>query len=116
MKYLTTMVLALWFAMITAPTHALTLAQFNAICADQPVPCTQHPALHAYIGGAIDLLVAMRQNSDYLSPMTCALTPQHLDVNTIITFMTEYEPQSPERDAMAVLLEYLQAELPCKSE
>lgn len=86
---------------------ALTLAEFNAICASTAMPCAEIPILQAYIGGAIDLVAMLDEETDYLETLYCVPKSTLLDTTPIIQFMVSHKDERPSRNAMLLLIQYL---------
>ena len=109
MKRVATLILALTpLALAPAPAVALTMAEFGAICRSAEVPCADHPALNAYVGGALDLIAALDEDTDYLQPLYCRDPREFFDVPAIIRFMEGHEASYRDRNAMLLVIRYLE--------
>jgi hypothetical protein len=107
--------LFLGLALLTAPgASALTMGQFSEICEAVPTPCTEHPLLRAYVGGALDLLATLDEETAYLDKIYCAAPGELFDVTTIIRFMERYRDAYAERNAMQLLVRYVEEQGGCK--
>lgn len=91
---------------------ALTVAQFSAICEAAPAECSEHPTLQAYVGGALDLLATLDQDTEYLGKVYCKHPKGLFDVPKIIRYMETHQEthkqSSANRNAMLLLVRYFE--------
>ena len=92
---------------------ALSMDQFVAICASQPGECSDHPLLQAYVGGALDLIAMLDEETDYLQTVYCKPTSTLFDVDTIIRYMTRHAEEYAQKNAMLLLIRYLEEQGGC---
>jgi hypothetical protein len=93
---------------------ALTMRQFAAACDAYASDCSTHPTLQAYVGGALDLLATLDEQTNYLTPLYCT-DPQGLfDVPAIIEYMQRYSEQYAADNAMLALVRYFEEHGGCK--
>lgn len=95
---------------------ALTVEQFSAICDSSPGECSDHPTLQAYVGGALDLLATLDEETEYLDTLYCAEPQTLFDVPTIIRFMEEHGEEYAKRNAMLLVVRYFEANGGCQDD
>ncbi|MEX0738224.1 MAG: hypothetical protein WD071_02670 [Pseudohongiella sp.] len=87
---------------------ALTVEQFIGICDSFPGDCSDHPRLHAYVGGALDLIATLDEETAYLEAFYCRASPGLFDVPAIIRFMERHREGNAARNAMVLVVRYLE--------
>jgi len=98
-----------------APTAvALTMKQFSDICHSSPGECSDHPIIQAYVGGALDLLATLDEQTGYLGKVYCKETKALFDVPAIIPFMEQRSEQYATDNAMLLLVRYFEEHGGCK--
>jgi len=108
---------AIVIASLTVPSaSALTMGEFSDICQSAPVSCTEHPMIRAYVGGALDLLATLDEQTGYLDEIYCVDPSELFDVSTIIGFMARYREAYETRNAMLVLVRYLEQNGGCEAD
>ena len=95
------------FAMPGAAS-ALTMNQFVSICESAEIACSEHPVLTAYVGGALDLIAMLDEETDYLADVYCKPPRDLFDVPAIIRYMETRQAEYANRNAMLVLIRYLE--------
>ncbi|WP_027328715.1 hypothetical protein [Marinimicrobium agarilyticum] len=95
---------------------ALTVEQFSNICDSAPGECSDHPTLQAYVGGALDLIATLDEETKYLDTLYCRDPQTLFDVPTIIRFMQEHREGYTERNAMLLVVRYFEANGGCQSD
>ena len=94
--------------MVSRPAAALTAAEFVAICEQVGRPCAEIPVLQAYVGGALDLVAALDEQTDYLRPIYCKSPELLFDVTAIIEFIANHSAEHAERNAMTLVIRFLE--------
>ncbi|MGL6162228.1 hypothetical protein [Microbulbifer sp.] len=112
-RLLTTAILAL-FSFQAACASALTMEQFSKICESSSGACSDHPVLQAYVGGALDLLATLDEETNYLEKLYCGEPKEVFDVPAIIRFMQEHGEQYDTRNAMLLLVRYFEKNGGCR--
>jgi hypothetical protein len=87
---------------------ALTTEQFVAICDSSQVACSEHPLLQAYVGGALDLIAVLDEETDYLSEVYCGKPDKLFDVPTIIRYIEAHRDSYADKNAMLLVVRYLE--------
>lgn len=87
---------------------ALTTEQFGAICDAGGVACSEHPALNAYVGGALDLIAVLDEQTDYLGDVYCSSPDKLFDVAEIIRYIVSHRDTHADKNAMLLLVRYLE--------
>lgn len=93
---------------MSGPAAALTMNQFISICESADVACSQHPILNAYVGGALDLIAMLDEETGYLAEVYCRPLEELFDVPGIIRYMEEHQAEYADRNAMLVFIRYLE--------
>lgn len=92
----------------SATASALTMNQFIGICESAAGECSEHPILSAYVGGALDLVAMLDEETDYLADVYCKRPEELFDVPTIIRYMEAQHAAYADKNAMLVLIRYLE--------
>lgn len=100
---------------LSVPRHAvaLTIDQFAAICASHTVECSDHPLLQAYVGGALDLIAMLDEQTDYLGEVYCREPSVLFDVPAIIVYLHAHRTEYAGKNAMLLVIRYLEKEGGC---
>ena len=98
----------------TTSATALTMKQVSNICHSSPGECSDHPIIRAYVGGALDLLAVLDEQTDYLGKVYCKRPTELFDVSAIIRFMEPRSEQYTTDNAMLVLVRYFEERGGCK--
>ena len=93
---------------MSSPASALTMNQFASICESAEMACSEHPILNAYVGGALDLIAVLDEETDYLGEVYCKPTKALFDVPAIIQYMETQQTHYADKNAMLVLIRYLE--------
>ena len=93
---------------MTHQANALTVQQYKDACATQETNCDQHPILNAYIGGALDLLASLQDETDYLSTLYCKQPEELFDIKKISNFIENSDTQHNNKNAMLLLIAYFE--------
>lgn len=99
--------------MLSARADALTIAEFAMLCDSSPGPCHEVPIIQAYIGGALDLVAMLDEETDYLATIYCRPPREIFDVEGIIHYFEDRRNDRPERNAMLLLVSYLEEKGGC---
>ena len=94
--------------LLPGASGAMTMDQFSRICASATTDCSEHPLLNAYIGGALDLIAVLDEETDYLDRIYCKPPPELFDVPAIIRFMQTQQAAYATRNAMLLVVRYLE--------
>jgi hypothetical protein len=92
------------------------MKQFSDICHSSQAECSNHPIIRTYIGGALDLLATLNEQTDYLKQVYCKESKALFDVATIIRFMEQRSEQYASDNAMLVLVRYFEEKGGCNHE
>lgn len=92
----------------TNSANALTTEQFIAICASADVQCGEHPLLNAYVGGALDLISVLDEETEYLGEVYCRQPTELFDVPAIIRYMERHSAEYANQNAMFLLIRYFE--------
>ncbi len=105
-------IFAAWLLMC-GPASALTMNQFSQICGTAEVECSEHPILRAYVGGALDIIAVLDEESDYLGELYCKDPTDLFDVPSIIRYMQTHQEAYATRNAMLLVVQYLEEKGGC---
>jgi len=97
-------------AVLFSPVQAsaLTMSDFKAICASSTMACKDHPILRTYVGGALDVLAVLSEETKYLETIYCEKPSSLFDTEKIIPFMELRQEEFASKNAMLVLIKYLE--------
>lgn len=93
---------------------ALTVGQFSKICDAAPGECSDHPTLQAYVGGALDLIATLDEETEYLDTLYCKEPQGLFDVPAIIRFMQNHQEEYAKRNAMLLVVRYFEVNGGCQ--
>lgn len=105
--------LSIW-GMHSTKVSALTTADFFKICQASTVACAEHPVLQAYIGGSLDMLAALDEETNYLGKLYCDAPKKLFKIPSIIDFMQIRSKRYAEHNAMVLVILYLEQNGGCK--
>lgn len=113
-RLLATTLVTLLLPLHAPSATALTMKQFSDICHSSPGECSDHPIIRAYVGGALDLLATLDEQTDYLGKLYCKKPQELFDVPAIIRFMELRSKQYATDNAMLVLVRYFEEQGGCQ--
>ncbi|MEM1229764.1 MAG: hypothetical protein AAGI15_04445 [Pseudomonadota bacterium] len=98
------------FTLLLVPVaaQALSLAQLKQICRQAGSDCAQLPMAQAYVGGALDLVAMLDEETEYLGPLYCRAPQDLFDVPAIIGHLLELDASWQEKNAMLGVIDYLE--------
>lgn len=87
---------------------ALRVAEFMAICNQSGVACEEVPILNAYVGGGLDLIAMLHEETDYIEPVYCKDPKALFDVSAIIRFIEDNQEGNESKNAMLMVVAFLE--------
>ncbi len=93
-----------------APTNgfALTMGEFASVCDSFNGECSNIPFLQAYVGGALDLVAMLDEETDYLEEIYCREPREFFEVGDIISYMLANRDGYENKNAMLLVIRYLE--------
>ena len=88
--------------------EALRVGEFVAICEEAGRECEEIPILQAYVGGALDLVAMLHEETDYIEPIYCKDPKLLFDVPAIIRFVENNSAGNEEKNAMLLVIRFLE--------
>ena len=88
--------------------EALTVSGFMDLCKQSGRPCEEVPLLQAYVGGALDLIAVLHEETDYTQPVYCKDPRVLFDVAAIIGFIENRREGYEQRNAMLLVVRFLE--------
>ena len=88
--------------------EALSVGQFMAVCEQAGGKCEEVQILRAYVGGALDLVAMLHEETDYVKPIYCKDPKLLFDVAAIIGFIEENREGNEEKNAMMLMIRFLE--------
>jgi len=92
---------------------AITVDQFFGVCETDQLECAQHPLVNAYVGGALDLIAVLDEETEYLDTVYCKSPTELFDVPAIIQYMQLHRAEHASQNAMILVLRYLEENGDC---
>ena len=93
---------------------ALTMQEFKAICNSIGVKCKEHPVLQAYVGGSLDIIAALDEETNYLKKKLYCDKPSNLfRVPEIIEFMEKHQKEYANKNATLLIIRYFEEKGGC---
>ena len=112
-----TLALGLYILLTPLQSKALTSSEFFQICEASGQPnCADIPFLQAYIGGSLDLLATLADQTNYLSPIYCTKPEDLFDVGKIFNYMALHKHAYLNDNAMLLVVKYFEEKGGCKHE
>ncbi|WP_417320184.1 hypothetical protein [Emcibacter sp.] len=102
------------FFVVPTRASALTVEQFAEICDSVPGECSDHPVLQAYVGGALDLLATLTEETGKLEAFFCKAPERLFDVPAIIRFIQTHGEGYENRNAMLLMVQYFEENGECQ--
>ncbi len=99
---------SLILALFPLESTALTMGQFASVCESYQGKCSDIPFLQAYVGGALDLVAMLDEETDYLDQIYCNEASDFFDVPEIIHFMLSHKEDYRDKNAMLLVIRYLE--------
>lgn len=94
--------------------YSLTMSQFMKICESSTKSCEEQPLLNAYVGGALDVIAVLDEESSYLDGLYCLEPSGLFDVKAIIGFMQAHHRDYADKNAMLLVVRYLRENGGCQ--
>ncbi|MEM1175750.1 MAG: hypothetical protein AAGA33_07450 [Pseudomonadota bacterium] len=110
------LVVLLFATLAPVQSHALTMGEFSSVCESYKGDCTRLPFLQAYVGGALDLVAMLDEETDYLETIYCRAPTEFFDVPDIIDYMLANKEAYRDRNAMLLVIRYLEEMGGCTAE
>lgn len=101
------------FLSLSSTASALTMKEFADICQASQGDCSQNPILQAYIGGALDLVAVLDEETDYLQDIYCKNPSEIFNVPVIIQYMLQNQEDHLDKNVMLLLIQYLEEKGSC---
>lgn len=92
----------------SASAFSLTIHQFSEICRSEQGKCSDNLVINAYVGGALDLLATLHEETEYLETLYCKEPAALFDVPTIIRYMEQRALRSDQRNAMFLFIGFFE--------
>ena len=110
MRYKTGWLAALLLIALSYPqdAEALRVGEFMAICEQAGRECKDIPVLNAYIGGALDFVAMLHEETEYVEPIYCKDPKILFDVPAIIGFVEQHQTGNEDKNAMLLVIRYLE--------
>lgn len=113
MKSRSLSILAAFFLVFSHAASALTMSQFTEICDSSSATCSDHSLAQAYIGGALDVIAVLNEETDYLGTLYCERPETLFNVSEIIDYMQKHPERHSDRNAMLLVVWYLEKNSGC---
>ena len=88
--------------------EALRVGEFMAICAQSGSACEDVPVLNAYVGGGLDLVAMLHEETDYIERIYCKDPKVLFDVRAIIRFVEKHQAGNEDKNAMLLVIRFLE--------
>ena len=89
-------------------SSALTMKDVSSFCDSYPGECSTSPFLQAYVGGALDLIAMLDEETEYLGEIYCRSPSEFFDAQKIVSFMLENKGDYSDKNAMLLVIRYLE--------
>ena len=94
--------------------NALTMDNVESVCASYKEECSTNPFLQAYVGGALDLVAMLDEETDYLEQIYCIAPSEFFDAPEIIRYMRKNKRGYGDKNAMLLVIRFLEENGGCR--
>jgi len=115
LKFFRSALLPVLLFSISNSASSLTIGQLQSICASASHQCSENQALQTYVGGALDLIATLDE-ANHLKESVCKNKKTLLKVPEIIHFMEENRTEPASKNAMFLLILYLEKNGGCQND
>jgi hypothetical protein len=113
LNYILISLVVTFMTFINSKAHALSIDQFKAICSSSTQTCVEHPLLQAYVGGALDMVASLTEQTSYLKPFYCREPQDIFDVPSIISYMLTEPYVNGDHNARVLVIRYIEVKGAC---
>ena len=99
---------ALALLLFGSDSFALTMGDVDAVCRSYAGDCSEIPFLQAYVGGALDFVAMLDEETAYLQPIYCIEASEFFDAPTIIRYMLANQKGYGDKNAMLLVIRFLE--------
>ncbi|MEM1145958.1 MAG: hypothetical protein AAGI88_25580 [Pseudomonadota bacterium] len=96
-----------------ANSFALTMGDVASVCRSYDGDCSEIPFLQAYVGGALDFVAMLDEETTYLEPIYCIAPSELFDAPTIIRYMLANRKGYDDKNAMLLVIRFLEEKGGC---
>ncbi|MEM1403054.1 MAG: hypothetical protein AAGG55_06975 [Pseudomonadota bacterium] len=100
--------LVLLAALLSPTSVALTMNDIVTFCESYQGECDSSPFLQAYVGGAMDLVAMLDEETDYLDKIYCSDPKDFFDTGRIIRYMRSNASDEGDENAMLLFVRFLE--------
>ena len=100
--------------MCSAGSNALSMNDFASACEAYQGECRNHPFLQAYVGGALDLVAMLDEETSYLEKIYCIEASEFFDAPRIINYMMTNKEDYENKNAMLLVIRFLEEQGGCE--
>ncbi len=103
-------VIATLAALLLAPErgHALSVDELLDACVQIGAPCKDIPWVQAYIGGALDLIAMLDEETEYLAQVYCKAPEVLFDVPGILGYLERNRAGNGDKNAMLLVIRFFE--------
>ena len=97
-------------ALLLAPgrSEALSVDELLDACERTGVPCKDIPWVQAYIGGALDLIAMLDEETEYLGQIYCKSPEDLFDVPGILGYVEQNRAGNGHKNAMLLVIQFFE--------
>ncbi|MEL7450526.1 MAG: hypothetical protein AAFN78_15035 [Pseudomonadota bacterium] len=97
-------------ALLLTPVRSNALSVDGLLdgCAQAGAPCKDLPWAQAYIGGALDLIAMLDEETDYLGEVYCKSPDVLFDVPGIFSFIEKNRKGNGDKNAMMLVIRFFE--------
>jgi len=98
------------FIVLTTPNAAnsLTMREFSTVCQKMQTNCSANPILQAYVGGSLDLLATLDEDTNYFAKLVCNDKRALFKVDAIIEYMLQRKQGYLDKNATLLVVRYME--------
>lgn len=89
-------------------SHALSVDDLLGACEQAGAPCKDIPWVQAYIGGALDLIAMLDEETEYLAEVYCKSPDVLFDVAGILDYVEQNRVGNGGKNAMMLVIRFFE--------
>ncbi|MEM9404128.1 MAG: hypothetical protein AAGA44_16795 [Pseudomonadota bacterium] len=90
------------------PARALSVDELLDACEQTGMACKDIPWVQAYVGGALDLIAMLDEETDYLAQVYCKPPRDLFDVPGILDYVERNRAGNGEKNAMMLVIRFFE--------
>lgn len=94
--------------LLSGRAEALSVDELFNACEQAGRPCQEIPWVQAYVGGALDLIAMLDEETDYLGKVYCKSPERLFDVPGILNFVESNREGNGHKNVMLLVIQFFE--------